>query len=55
MAWGQRLSCLIKVKGSASAFRGATLVKVDKFSWERLSIIDLSHYQIVPTTGHPGG
>ncbi len=36
MAWVHRLSGLIKVTGSASTFRGATLVKVDNVSKKRI-------------------
>jgi hypothetical protein len=41
MAQAQRPSSLIKMEGSASAF------KVENVSWKRISIVDLNHFQLV--------
>jgi hypothetical protein len=51
MAWVHRLSGLIKVAESVSAFRGATQVKVENVSKKRIWIIDLNHHRIPVTNG----
>ncbi len=52
MAWVQRPSGLIKMQGSTSALREATLIKVENVSQKQILIIDLKHicynkYQLV--------
>ncbi len=41
------LTCVVPLKGSASALVDNTLIKVENVSQEQISIIDLNHFQML--------
>jgi hypothetical protein len=51
-AWVKRPVGLIKSGRSASAVRESTLIKVDNFSEEQISIIDLNHLDTINLKNH---